>query len=96
MGVCVTAGPSPTAFGPKVLYPPGAFRGLVVPEVHLGAFAAAHADGVLVIDVRERCEYVAGHGVHVRFVGSEDHLQGQAGQAGLVWLRSAYQTGLSR
>ena len=41
---------------------PRGIQGLVVPEVHLGAFAAAHADGVLVIDVRERCEYVAGHG----------------------------------
>jgi rhodanese-related sulfurtransferase len=33
----------------------------VVPEVDLGTFAAAHADGALVIDVREPQEYVSGH-----------------------------------
>jgi rhodanese-related sulfurtransferase len=33
----------------------------VVPEVSVGTFAAAHADGALVIDVREPFEYVSGH-----------------------------------
>ncbi len=33
----------------------------MVPEVDLVAFAAAHADGALVIDVREPYEYAAGH-----------------------------------
>ena len=33
----------------------------MVPEVELGTFAAAHADGALVIDVREPFEYVNGH-----------------------------------
>lgn len=33
----------------------------MIAEVDLGAFAAAHADGALVIDVREPYEYVAGH-----------------------------------
>ncbi len=33
----------------------------MVPEVDLDMFAAAHADGALVIDVREPYEYVAGH-----------------------------------
>ena len=33
----------------------------MVTEVDLGAFAAAHADGAFVIDVREPQEYVAGH-----------------------------------
>lgn len=36
-------------------------RFLVVPEADLGTFAAAHADGALVIDVREPFEYVSGH-----------------------------------
>jgi rhodanese-related sulfurtransferase len=34
---------------------------LVVPEVDLGSFAAAHADGAFVIDVREPYEYMTGH-----------------------------------
>ncbi len=33
----------------------------MVPEIDLQAFAAAHADGGVVIDVREPAEYVAGH-----------------------------------
>lgn len=33
----------------------------MVPEVDLGTFAAAHADGAFVIDVREPSEYVSGH-----------------------------------
>jgi rhodanese-related sulfurtransferase len=33
----------------------------VVPEIDLHAFAAAHADGGFVIDVREPFEYVTGH-----------------------------------
>jgi rhodanese-related sulfurtransferase len=33
----------------------------VVPEIDLQTFAAAHADGVLVLDVREPYEYVDGH-----------------------------------
>ncbi len=33
----------------------------MLPEVDLGTFAAAHADGALVIDVREPHEYLAGH-----------------------------------
>jgi rhodanese-related sulfurtransferase len=33
----------------------------VVPEVDLPTFAAAHADGACVIDVREPHEYVTGH-----------------------------------
>ncbi len=33
----------------------------MVPEVDLSTFAAAHADGALVIDVREPYEYVSGH-----------------------------------
>lgn len=32
-----------------------------VPEVDLASFAAAHADGALVIDVREPAEYEEGH-----------------------------------
>ncbi|WP_233624545.1 rhodanese-like domain-containing protein [Actinoplanes sp. ATCC 53533] len=31
------------------------------PEVHLTAFATAHRDGAVVIDVREPAEYAAGH-----------------------------------
>ncbi len=33
----------------------------MLPEVDLQAFAAAHADGAFVIDVREPFEYVGGH-----------------------------------
>jgi rhodanese-related sulfurtransferase len=33
----------------------------VLPEVDLQSFAAAHADGAFVIDVREPFEYVNGH-----------------------------------
>ena len=33
----------------------------MVPEVDLEAFAAAHADGAFVIDVREPYEYAEGH-----------------------------------
>jgi rhodanese-related sulfurtransferase len=33
----------------------------VVPEIDLQTFAAAHADGALVVDVREPSEYSAGH-----------------------------------
>jgi rhodanese-related sulfurtransferase len=33
----------------------------VVPEIDLQAFAAAHADGAFVLDVREPYEYVNGH-----------------------------------
>ena len=33
----------------------------MVPEVDLHSFAAAHADGGFVLDVREPFEYVAGH-----------------------------------
>ena len=33
----------------------------MVPEVDPAAFAAAHADGAFVIDVREPYEYVSGH-----------------------------------
>ena len=33
----------------------------MVPEVDVPNFAAAHADGGFVIDVRERFEYAAGH-----------------------------------
>lgn len=48
--------------GAKVLYPTGYQEEVVVvPEVDLGTFAAAHADGALVIDVREPSEYVSGH-----------------------------------
>ena len=32
-----------------------------MPEVQVQAFAAAHADGAFVLDVREPHEYVAGH-----------------------------------
>ena len=48
----------------------------MVPEIDLQTFAAAHADGALVVDVREPYEYSAGHvpgaqllpmaGVHAR------------------------------
>lgn len=31
------------------------------PEIDLQAFAAAHADGAFVLDVREPAEYVSGH-----------------------------------
>jgi rhodanese-related sulfurtransferase len=34
---------------------------MVLREVDLAAFAAAHRDGAVVIDVREPFEYVAGH-----------------------------------
>ncbi len=37
-------------------------------EVDLNAFAAAHADGALVIDVREPFEYAAGHVPGARLV----------------------------
>jgi rhodanese-related sulfurtransferase len=39
----------------------------VVPEIDLTAFAAAHACGALVIDVREPAEYMNGHvpGAHL-------------------------------
>ncbi len=40
----------------------------MVPEVDLDTFAAAHADGALVIDVREPYEYVAGHVPGARLV----------------------------
>lgn len=33
----------------------------MVPEIDLQAFAAAHADGAFVVDVREPFEYVTGH-----------------------------------
>jgi rhodanese-related sulfurtransferase len=33
----------------------------VVPEIDLQSFAAAHADGAFVLDVREPYEYVASH-----------------------------------
>ena len=33
----------------------------MVPEIDLNTFAAAHADGAFVLDVREPFEYVAGH-----------------------------------
>ncbi len=33
----------------------------MVPEIDLQTFAAAHADGAFVLDVREPHEYVAGH-----------------------------------
>jgi rhodanese-related sulfurtransferase len=33
----------------------------VVPEIDLRRFAAAHADGAFVLDVREPSEYVTGH-----------------------------------
>ncbi len=33
----------------------------MVPEIDLSAFAAARADGAVVIDVRERHEYAGGH-----------------------------------
>ena len=33
----------------------------MVPEIDVQAFAAAHADGALVIDVREPSEYATGH-----------------------------------
>lgn len=33
----------------------------MVPEIDIAAFAAAHADGAFVIDVREPYEYVSGH-----------------------------------
>jgi rhodanese-related sulfurtransferase len=33
----------------------------MVPEVDLTAFAAGHADGAFVVDVREPLEYVTGH-----------------------------------
>lgn len=33
----------------------------MVPEVDLKSFAAAHADGAFVLDVREPFEYVGGH-----------------------------------
>ncbi len=45
----------------------------MVPEIDLPSFAAAHADGAFVLDVREPAEYVAGHvpgavGVPMAFV----------------------------
>ncbi|HCU96764.1 MAG TPA: sulfurtransferase [Actinobacteria bacterium] len=40
----------------------------MVPEVDLATFAAAHADGAVVIDVREPYEYVAGHVPGARLV----------------------------
>jgi rhodanese-related sulfurtransferase len=40
----------------------------VAPEVDLSTFAAAHADGALVIDVREPAEYVSGHVPGARLV----------------------------
>lgn len=40
----------------------------MVPEVDLGSFAAAHADGGFVIDVREPSEYVSGHVPRARLV----------------------------
>lgn len=40
----------------------------MVPEVDLDMFAAAHADGALVIDVREPYEYVAEHVPGARLV----------------------------
>ena len=40
----------------------------MVPEIELAAFAAAHADGAVVIDVREPLEYVAGHVSGARLV----------------------------
>jgi rhodanese-related sulfurtransferase len=33
----------------------------MLPEIDLQAFAAAHADGAFVLDVREPAEYVEGH-----------------------------------
>ena len=33
----------------------------MVPEIDLQGFAAAHAEGAFVLDVREPTEYVAGH-----------------------------------
>ncbi len=33
----------------------------MIPEIDIHAFAAAHADGAVVIDVREPFEYVSGH-----------------------------------
>lgn len=40
----------------------------MVPETDLLTFAAAHADGALVIDVREPAEYVGGHVPGARLV----------------------------
>lgn len=40
----------------------------MVPEVDVDAFAAAHADGALVIDVREPFEYVSGHVPDARLI----------------------------
>src|SRR6266496_6546035 len=60
-GICAR-GPPSVIFGTKVIYPRGYLEEvLVVPEVDLHTFAAAHSDGALVIDVREPHEYVTGH-----------------------------------
>lgn len=47
----------------------------MIPEVDLDTFAAAHADGAFVIDVREPSEYVGGHVPGARLVplGSLPH-----------------------
>lgn len=48
----------------------------MLPEVDLQAFAAAHADGAFVIDVREPFEYVNGHvsGAQLLPMGQVPHL----------------------
>lgn len=48
----------------------------MLPEVDLQAFAAAHADGAFVIDVREPFEYVSGHvpGAQLMPMGQLPHL----------------------
>lgn len=40
----------------------------MVPEIEVAAFATAHADGALVIDVREPYEYLTGHVPGARLV----------------------------
>ena len=51
----------------------------MVTEVDLVAFAAAHADGAFVIDVREPHEYVAGHvpGARLMPLGRLPHHAGE-------------------
>ncbi len=49
-------------YGVPVDTPPGIDKGVImVREVDVRAFAAAHRDGAFVIDVREPFEYASGH-----------------------------------
>jgi rhodanese-related sulfurtransferase len=53
----------------------------MVPEVDLESFAAAHADGAFVIDVREPHEYVEGHVPGAKLIPLADLPQQTAGLA---------------